>query len=207
VTGHLGRTALSQPADVVAPLLLGATLTRSSADGAVAVRITEVEAYGGVGADAASHAHKGVTPRNAVMFDKPGLLYVYFIYGMHWCANVVCGPPGMGSAVLLRAGEVSDGLTLARERRPTARSDRELARGPANLCTALSITGADNGTDLLARGSDVRLRVPRSASQSIEVSRGARVGIAREADRPWRWWIAGAPSVSRSPRRTSDTPR
>ena len=102
MTGHLGRTALAQAAEVVAPLLLGATLTKSSVDGAVAVRITEVEAYGGVGADAASHAHKGETPRNSVMFDKPGLLYVYFIYGMHWCANVVCGPPGTGSAVLDR---------------------------------------------------------------------------------------------------------
>jgi len=207
MTGHLGRTALAQAAEVVAPLLLGATLTKSSVDGAVAVRITEVEAYGGVGADAASHAHKGESPRNSVMFDKPGLLYVYFIYGMHWCANVVCGPPGTGSAVLLRAGEVSEGLALARERRPTARADRELARGPANLCAALSITGDDNGTDLLGRGSDVRLGVPRSPTQNIEVSRGPRVGITREADRPWRWWIAGAPSVSRSPRRGSDTPR
>ena len=100
------RATLARPADVVAPALLGAGIRHLSPEGAVTVQITEVEAYGDLGTDEASHAHRGVTPRNAVMFERPGLLYVYFIYGMHWCLNVVCGPKGVGSAVLLRAGSV-----------------------------------------------------------------------------------------------------
>src|SRR5581483_10170736 len=96
--------------------------------------------------DPASHAHNGRTPRNAVMFGPPGYLYVYFTYGMHWCMNVVCGPPGRASAVLLRAGAVADGLALARSRRPAARRDTDLARGPARLAAALGIDGGATGT-------------------------------------------------------------
>src|SRR3954468_4673982 len=123
--------------------LLGASLTA----GGVTVRLTEVEAYSGLGLDPASHAHRGVTGRNKVMFGPAGILYVYQIYGMHFCANVVCGPEGEAAAVLLRAGEVVDGLDLARSRRG-ASSDRDLARGPARLCQALGIDLSHVGTDL-----------------------------------------------------------
>ena len=123
----------------VAPRLLGAVLTH----GGVSVRLTEVEAYAGP-LDPGSHAHRGRTARNAVMFGPPGHLYVYFVYGMHHCANLVTGPEGDPGAVLLRAGEVVAGLDVARERRPSSR-DRDLARGPARLCRVLGIDLADNG--------------------------------------------------------------
>ena len=119
----LPRRTLAAAAERVAPRLLGAVLVHDSAEGTVAVRLSEVEAYAGL-ADPASHAFRGRTPRNAVMFGPPGYAYVYFSYGMHWCANVVCGPLGTASAVLLRAGEVVEGLELARARRGQLRSGR-----------------------------------------------------------------------------------
>ena len=195
----LGRSVLSATPDRVAPLLLGATLRTTSSRGTVALRITEVEAYGGVGEDAASHAFNGSTRRNAVMFDKPGLLYMYFVYGMHWCANVVCGPQGSGSAVLLRAGTVIEGLAIARQRRPKTRYDRDLARGPANLARTLAIGGDDNGTDLLRPNAATRLTAAPTRETPAEVAVGPRIGIRRETERPWRWWIVGEPSVSRTP--------
>jgi DNA-3-methyladenine glycosylase len=144
---------LSRSADQVAPRLLGSVLTVVSAGTPVSVRITEVEAYGGVGEDPGSHAFRGQTPRNATMFGPAGLLYVYFTYGMHWCANVVTGRQGQAGAVLLRAGEVIDGIELARERRPNAKSDRDLARGPARLTKALGLDGSADGVDLFADDS------------------------------------------------------
>ena len=141
------RALLSGPVLEVAPRLLGAELRHASDVGTVALRLTEVEAYDGAN-DAGSHAYRGRTPRNAVMFGPPGHLYCYFTYGMHVCCNVVTGPEGAASAVLLRAGEVVDGLELARSRRPGA-SDRDLARGPARLCKALGIDLSDNGNDLV----------------------------------------------------------
>ncbi len=134
----------------VAPLLLGSVLSH----GGVAVRITEVEAYGAAD-DPGSHAHRGRTPRNSVMFGPAGRLYVYFTYGMHHCANVVCGPEGDAAAVLLRAGEVVSGLELARVRRPGS-GDRDLARGPARLCTALDLDLTSNGADLGAGPTTTR---------------------------------------------------
>ena len=128
-------TVLEGPVEQVAPLLLGAVLRA----GPVAVRLTEVEAYAGAG-DPGSHAFRGRTPRNAVMFGPAGRAYAYFTYGMHWCLNVVTGPEGEASAVLLRAGEVVDGIDLARERRPGA-ADRDLARGPARLTKAIGVAG------------------------------------------------------------------
>ncbi|MCW2499026.1 MAG: 3-methyladenine glycosylase, partial [Frankiales bacterium] len=119
---------LTGPVDQVAPLLLGCVLEAHG----VAVRLTEVEAYDGEGLDPASHAHRGRTARSDIMFGPAGRLYVYFTYGMHWCANVVTGPEGRGAAVLLRAGEVVEGLDLARARRPGVK-DRDLCRGPARL--------------------------------------------------------------------------
>lgn len=197
---HLTRAGLAAPADQVAPLLLGAVLLSGDPQRgpeSVAVRITEVEAYGGTGTDPASHAHRGPTRRNAQMFGAAGHLYVYYVYGMHWCANVVCGPPTKASAVLIRAGEVVTGIEVARRRRGP-KPDRELARGPANLAVALGVDGHHNGIDLLADDSDVRLLAgdgpepPRGG-----IASGPRVGIRHAVDRPWRWWIEGDPTVSR----------
>ena len=169
----------------VAPRLLGAVLTH----GDVAVRLTEVEAYDGPD-DPGSHAYRGQTPRNAVMFGEPGHLYVYFTYGMHHCCNVVCGPPGTPSAVLLRAGEVVRGAETAQLRRNGAPT-RDLARGPARLCQALDIGLAENGADLTAGPLTLELGEPVST-----VSTGPRVGLRGAPDRPWRFWETGAPTVS-----------
>jgi DNA-3-methyladenine glycosylase len=181
------------PVDAVAPALLGCWVVTDRPVGTVAVRLTEVEAYSGEGEDPASHAHRGPTPRAEIMFGPPGRLYVYFSYGVHWCANVVVGPPGRGAAVLLRAGEVVVGEDVARSRRPAARAVRDLARGPARLTQALGIGPDDRGADLLAAGSPVRLhRGPAPAA----VSAGPRVGISRATELPWRFWAAGDPAVS-----------
>ena len=181
---------LSRPAPDVAPDLLGSLL---SANG-VTVRIVEVEAYAGTGEDPASHSHRGRTPRNVPMFGPPGTLYVYFTYGMHWCANVTCSPPGEASAVLFRAGEVVDGLELARSRRGRV-SDRDLARGPARLAQALGLDGAATGTSLLdgAGPASLRLGVP---PDPVAIRSGPRVGVATAADVRWRFWLAGEPTVS-----------
>ena len=168
-----------------APRLLGALLRH----GEVAVRLTEVEAYDGAD-DPGSHAYRGATRRNAVMFGPAGHLYCYFTYGMHVCCNVVCGPEGIASAVLLRAGEVVEGLDVARERRPRA-ADRDLARGPARLCRALGIELDHDGTDLSHGPVTLTLGSPPE-----NVSTGPRVGLRAAADRPWRFWITGDPTVS-----------
>jgi DNA-3-methyladenine glycosylase len=148
----------------VAPDLLGRILVRTTPDGPIAVRLTEVEAYDGPN-DPGSHAFRGPTPRNEVMFGPPGRVYVYFTYGMWHCMNLVCGPEGRAAAVLLRAGEVLEGVELARTRRLSARHDKELAKGPARLATALDIGRALNGTDACAphrrrRGRRRRRRPP-----------------------------------------------
>jgi DNA-3-methyladenine glycosylase len=177
----------------VAPSLLGCWVVTDRPEGRVALRLTEVEAYSGEGQDPASHAHRGPTPRAEIMFGPPGRLYVYFSYGVHWCANVVVGPEGRGSAVLLRAGEVVEGEELARSRRPAARVARDLARGPARLTQALAIGPDDKGAHLLDPDSSVRLhRGPAPPA----VSSGPRVGISLAMDLPWRFWDPAAPSVS-----------
>jgi DNA-3-methyladenine glycosylase len=187
------RRLLAGPPEQAARGLLGCTLTA----GGVTVRLTETEAYAGL-RDPASHAYRGPTRRNAVMFGPAGFAYVYFTYGMHWCINVVCGPPGEASAVLLRAGEVVRGLSAARARRSAARVDADLARGPARLCSALGITGEHNGVDLLAAGSPVRLRRPtgQADAPAEEIAAGPRVGVTGAHDVPWRYWYAGDPTVS-----------
>ncbi|WP_280235298.1 DNA-3-methyladenine glycosylase [Nocardia cyriacigeorgica] len=182
--------------------VLGATLW----SGPVGVRIVEVEAYGGDPAgpwhDPAAHSGRGRTPRNAVMFGPPGVLYVYFSYGMHTCVNVTSGPDGVASAVLIRAGEVVAGAEVARGRRAAARSDAALARGPGNLGSALGITLDDYGTRLFDAASPIRLElgpVPDPATIAV----GPRVGVSLAADRPWRLWLRDSPAVSayrRSPR-------
>ena len=189
----LTETDLLGPVDVVAPSLLGCWVVTDRPEGRVALRLTEVEAYSGEGLDPASHAHRGPTPRAEIMFGPPGRLYVYFSYGVHWCANVVVGPPGRGSAVLLRAGEVVAGEELAHLRRPAARVARDLARGPARLTQALGIGPDDRGADLLDPGSAVRLY---QGSVPAAVSAGPRVGISLATDLPWRFWETEAPSVS-----------
>jgi DNA-3-methyladenine glycosylase len=181
------------PVDAVARSLLGCWVVTDRPAGQVALRLTEVEAYSGQGEDPASHAHRGPTPRAEIMFGPPGRLYVYFSYGVHWCANVVVGEADRGSAVLLRAGEVVVGEGLAYSRRPAARLARDLARGPARLTQALAIGPDDLGADLLDPSSPVRLhRGPAPAA----VSAGPRVGISVATDLPWRFWETGAASVS-----------
>jgi len=205
--GLFTRDQLSQEVERVAVSLLGATLSRTDCAGTVAVRIVEVEAYGGVGEDAASHAHRGVTPRNRAMFESAGLLYVYVAYGMHWCLNVVCGPAGVGSAVLIRAGEVMVGEELARRRRPSARSAVNFAQGPGNLSAALGVTGADSEHDLVSDSSAIQLWRPGAPTPREAIANGPRVGIRREVDRRWRWWLSTSPSVSRARKLTPHTPR
>lgn len=175
----LGRRALD-----VAPDLLGCLLTVRG----VAVRLTEVEAYEGAD-DPASHAWRGPTRRNAVMFGPPGHLYCYQMHG-HLCVNVVCGPEGTASAVLLRAGEVVRGLDEARSRRPGVR-DAWLARGPGNLTRALGLTASDQGRGL--EGGDVTLTPGGTAPDAVRA--GVRVNVSRAFDRPWRFTLAH-PSVS-----------
>jgi DNA-3-methyladenine glycosylase len=188
------RDVLSGPVLEAAPALLGAVLEVDSPHGTVAVALSEVEAYAGP-VDPASHAYRGRTARNAVMFGPAGFLYVYFVYGMHWCCNVVCGPDGEPSAVLLRAGRVVAGEELARARRPAARSAAELARGPARLASALGLVGTDTGTDLLDPRSPVRLLAGTPVPEAA-VRRGPRVGVAVAAEAPWRMWIDDDPTVS-----------
>jgi DNA-3-methyladenine glycosylase len=185
---------LSGPVLAAARDLLGAVFEVDSPRGTVAVALSEVEAYAGP-VDPASHAYRGRTPRNAVMFGPAGFLYVYFVYGMHWCCNVVCGPAGEASAVLLRAGRVVAGEAVARAHRPTARTDAELARGPARRATALGITGSGTGADLLDPASPIRLRAGTRIPDAAVVS-GPRVGVAVAAQVPWRFWIADDPTVS-----------
>ena len=197
-TGLIPREFLSRPAQEVAPDLLGCVFEHETADGLVAVALTEVEAYAGE-VDPASHAYRGRTVRNAVMFGPAGHAYVYFTYGMHFCVNVVCMPPGTASAVLLRAGEVIAGEELARARRGPASTPRDLARGPARLCQALGIDRRLDGADLSDEASPLRLRKAVATVRSEEktaIHTGPRVGVREGADVPWRFWLDGAATVS-----------
>ena len=182
---------LQGPALEVAPSLLGAVLRV----GSVAVRLTEVEAYHGQGQDPGSHAHRGETARNGSMFRPGGTLYVYLSYGIHRCVNVVCGPEGYASGVLLRAGEVVDGLQEARARRATSRRDDDLASGPGRLGTALGIELADDGLRLGTGRASLHL----PAVPAPEVASGPRVGVSGHAGGdafPWRSWLPDDPTVS-----------
>jgi len=187
-------TLLEGPVDEVAPTLLGGLLRH----GEVTVRLTEVEAYDGAH-DPASHAYRGRTARTEVMFGPPGHLYVYFSYGMHWAANVVCGPDGTAAGTLLRAGEVVEGVEVARSRRGRC-SDRDLARGPGRLTQALGLGADQKGTYLFGDGPLTLELDPQPASA---LSVGPRVGVSAAAERPWRFWLTGSRFVSdykRSPR-------
>jgi len=210
------RKFFARPSVEVAPDLIGSVLEHETADGLVAVELTEVEAYAGR-SDPASHAYRGKTARNAVMFGPPGHAYVYFTYGMHFCVNVVClGEEGSASAVLLRAGRVIAGEELAcarRTRGTTAIAPRDLARGPARLCQALGIDRSQNGADMVSAGSPLRMlsgagNPARSAllapgdetlihpATPRRIVTGPRVGVSSAAEIPWRFWYDGDPTVS-----------
>ncbi len=219
----LSRETFARGAVEVAPALLGCVLEHETAEGLVAVALTEVEAYEGQ-ADPASHAYRGKTQRTAVMFGPPGHAYVYFTYGMHFCVNLVCLPEGAASAVLLRAGRVVEGTDLATARRTApGPQGRDLARGPARLCQALAIAREQNGADVCDPGSPLRVRWPDPAEAVLPgpgasgagagdgavtaapgpaelaaaaISSGPRVGVSAAGDRPWRFWITGDPTVS-----------
>jgi DNA-3-methyladenine glycosylase len=221
------REFFARPSVEVAPDLLGCVLEQETADGLVAVELTEVEAYAGR-SDPASHAYRGKTRRNAVMFGPPGHAYVYFTYGMHFCVNIVClGEEGSASAVLLRAGEVIAGEELARARRTrgtTAIAPRDLARGPARLCQALGIDRSQDGADLVSAGAPLRMlsRTGNPARSAVlargddppgtprRILTGPRVGVSSAAEIPWRFWYDGDPTVSvyrpHVPRRKLVTP-
>jgi DNA-3-methyladenine glycosylase len=186
---ELPRSFYERPALVVAHDLLGTVLEH----GGVQLRLTEVEAYDGAN-DPASHAFRGRTARNAVMFGEGGHAYVYFTYGMHFCVNLVCGPPQVASAVLLRAGEVIDGREIAVARRPRS-SARDLARGPARLTQALAIDRSLDGADVTRPTSALRVTAG-SPVDEVLIRYGPRVGISQAVDWPWRLWIDGEPSVS-----------
>ncbi len=186
----------------VAADLLGATITSRSREGDVTVRLTEVEAYGGED-DPGSHAFRGRTPRNSVMYAEPGRLYVYRHLGLHHCVNVVAQPTGRAAAVLLRAGEVLDGAELAWARRAAAGvvdNERQLARGPGRLAVCLGLDLDANGADVTEAGGDVVLRMAPEGSVVCAQRQGPRVGVAGAgADprrHPWRFWLAGEPTVS-----------
>lgn len=176
---YLGDILMGTPEEA-APRLLGAHLVSRVGGGEVRVRINEVEAYKG-DEDPASHAYNGETARNASMFRRPGTLYVYRSYGIHNCANTAAGPEGVGWGVLIRGGDIIDGLGLAIRRRGR---ETELANGPGKLCQALGITLDLNGTDLLDADSVVRLEEGEPPPLVIATP---RVGISKAKDVPWRF--------------------
>ncbi len=205
----LPRGFFDRPSVQVAPDLLGCVISHENDEGLVAVVLAEVEAYAGE-ADPASHAFRGRTARNAVMFGPPGHAYVYFTYGMHFCVNLVCEPEGQASAVLLRAGRVIDGVPLALARRSGAARESagrrrspgavlrelDLARGPARLCEALGIDRSHDGGDVADPASPLRVSAPLAPVSAADISRGPRVGISRATEVTWRFWITGERAVS-----------
>jgi DNA-3-methyladenine glycosylase len=189
------RAWFDRPSVELAQQLLGARIVHAAPEGAVGGRIVEVEAYRGP-EDLAAHSARGRTPRNDVMFGPPGHLYVYLIYGLHHCANVVAGPGDKSEAVLLRALEIDEGLELARARRGPGVPDRRLASGPGNLGRALGLDRSHNGLDLVAGPVGIE---PRTGPTPA-VRRGPRIGVAYAgawAERPLRFWVTDDLHVSR----------
>lgn len=189
----LPRNFYARDSRVVAKALLNKVLVR---DDGRAARIVETEAYRGH-LDPGSHAYRGKTARNATMFGPAGGLYVYFTYGMHWCANAVCGDVDDGTAVLLRAGAPLAGLDAMRAARSTAvRRDTDLCSGPAKLCQAFGLDRAFDGADLVQGDLGVRIcddgtPPPRRPGNST------RIGLSAGKEHPWRWWVSGDPNVSK----------
>lgn len=200
------RTLLRESSpDAAARALLGGILSH----GGVTVRVVEVEAYGGPPdsffPDAAAHTWPGLTPRNEVMFGDAGHLYVYLSHGIHHCVNITCRPAGEGGGVLLRAARIAGGREVVDSRRPGISAERA-ARGPGNLGRTLGIDLTMRGVDVLDSSSSVFFRPDPVPGHHIRS--GPRVGVSREADRPWRFWVAGAREVSayrRSPRAPQET--
>ena len=194
---RLPRSFYLRPTLRVARELLGCVLVRQMGTATLVGRIVEVEAYLGA-RDPASHAYRGRTPRNAAMFLRGGHLYVYFTYGMHFCANVVTEEEGVGHAVLLRALEPLQGHEIMKRRRSRkARpvDPRRLTNGPARLCQAFGITGDENGTDL-CRGS-IYIAADPGAGRTVRIDRSERIGISSGRKHRWRFSIRGNPWVSR----------
>jgi len=188
---RLPRSFYRRDPRVVAPELLGKVLVQ----GGLSARIVEVEAYCGA-EDPGSHAYRGMTKRNATMFGPAGGLYVYFTYGMHWCANAVCGEEGEGVAVLLRAAEPLTGIEEMRSRRPAARRDRDLCRGPARLCQAFGLDGSFDGANLPTADRGVTI-VDDGTPPPVAPTIGPRIGLSAGTDLPWRWSVAGDLHLSR----------
>lgn len=187
----LGREFFGQDSRDLAPRLLGKILTCRGASG----RIVEVEAYAG-SEDPGSHAFRGQTPRTEIMFGPAGYLYVYFSYGMHWCANVVCGSKGIASAVLLRALAPLEGLEQMQQRRPKARKPRDLCSGPAKLCQALGIDKNDNGADLVSADRGISI-TDDGATPPSQPGQSPRIGLSAGQEHPWRWFVTGDINLSR----------
>ncbi len=188
----LSRAFYRRDSRVVAVELLNKVLL--AADGRSG-RIVETEAYCG-SLDPAAHAYRGKTARNATMFGPPGHMYVYFSYGMHWCANAVCGEVDEGVAVLLRALAPLTGLEAMRAARPKAHRDRDLCSGPARLTQALGITGVLDGSDLVTGAGGFRILDDGTPPPAQPVV-GKRIGISQAVDEPWRWYVPDDPNVSR----------
>jgi len=186
----LPRRFYARDSLVVAPELIGCTLVRRDEHGSIGGLIVEVEAYRG-GDDPASHAYRGETPRTRSMFGPPGRAYVYFIYGMHHCLNVVTGPAGVGQAVLVRALAPTVGLARWRAQSPDVPLLRAAA-GPGLAARGLGLTRADDGLDLLGPALVVRPR----RGPAPPVASGPRIGLSRAREQPWRFWWEGHPSVS-----------
>lgn len=178
---------LAESPEEAAPRLLGAFLVSDVGGKSVKARITEVEAYKGSD-DPASHAYRGRTSRNGSMFERPGTLYVYRSYGIHWCANVAAGPEGVGWGILFRGGEIVDGLGVARSRRGR---DQDLANGPGKLTQALGVDHSHDGTYLFDGASSIRLEPGLPPALMMATP---RVGISRAIDRPWRF-VAVTPAT------------
>lgn len=180
----------------VAPQLLNKVLIHGELSG----RIVEVEAYAAED-DPASHAFRGETARNRTMFGSPGLLYVYFTYGMHFCANAVCGEVGWAHAVLLRALHPVGGIDVMRARRAAARRDVDLTSGPAKLCSALAIDRDLDGADLVADDRGITI-IDDGTPPPATPGQSGRIGIRVATEEPWRWFVPGDPYLSRAePRR------
>jgi DNA-3-methyladenine glycosylase len=179
-SSRLTRSFYARSAVDVAPELLGCILQV----GNLRVRLTETEAY--LPEDEASHSFRGRTKRNEVMFGSPGHAYVYFVYGMYWCLNVVTGPPGDGQAVLLRGGSAIAGVEEMRRNRPKCLVDAKLADGPGKLAIALGINGSHNGLDLC---SSYRFCLRNDGFVPHSIEAGPRVGISKNVDKPWRFRV------------------
>jgi DNA-3-methyladenine glycosylase len=196
---RLLKSFYARDALAVARDLIGCVFVHDSPEGRVAVRLVETEAYRGI-QDPGSHGYRGMTTRTRTMFGPPGRLYVYFTYGMHWCANIVCAREGVCEAVLLRAGEPVDGIDLMWKRRAAVKDDRLLAAGPGRLTQAMGISRDHDGASLLRGGRFWCMEDGATpAYRRGEVAETVRVGLGsgRGDELPWRFVVPGNPYASR----------